>query len=137
MADYAPTAANVKKSVSGKSKSGVSAVALGAGDLLYKLANGTIGLHDANGTPPANVVEGVAENSAPGVGQPITYCYDDPLFDPGMTIAAGATVIGSATPGKMAPDADKATGWTVNEVGHGVGSNKMAIKIVNTGVAVP
>src|ERR1700720_2959770 len=108
MANIAVTAANVKKSTNGKSKTGVSAVAITAGPALYKLANGTIGLHDADGVAPANVLEGIAENSAPGVGQPITYCYDDPLFDFGATIAAGATVIGSATAGAICPDADKA-----------------------------
>lgn len=137
MADISVTAANVKKSVSGKSKTGVSAVAILAGQAVYKLAAGTIGLHDANGVAPQNVLEGIAENSAPGVGQPITYCYDDPLFDPGATVAAGATLIGSATPGGIAPDADKVTGWTVNELAHGVGSNKIAVKIINTGAVVP
>jgi hypothetical protein len=138
MADYSVTAANVLKSASGKTKQGVIAAAttITAGESLYKLANGTIGLFDANGVAPANVLEGIALTGG-GAGQPIVYAYDDPTFTPGFTVAAGATVIGSATPGGMCPDADKATGWTVNEVGHGIGSNQITLKIINTGAAVP
>jgi hypothetical protein len=138
MADYSQTPANVLKSANGKTRQGVIAAAttIVAGNVLYKLANGTIGLHDADGTPPANVIEGVALTGG-GAGQPVVYCYDDPLFNPGMTVAAGATIIGSATAGKMAPDADKASGVTVNEIGHGLGSNNIALKIANTGAAVP
>jgi hypothetical protein len=137
MADYAPTAANVLKSANGKTKDSTAAVAIAAGDLLYKLVDGTVGLHDANGVAPANVAEGIALNSAPGVGQPVRYCYDDPLFAPGFSLTEGATVIGSGTAGKMAPDADKVTGWTLNEIGHGVGSNKLALKITNSGAVLP
>lgn len=138
MADYSPTATSVLKSAAGKTKTGViaAAVTIVQGDLLYKLANATIGKHDANGVAPANVVEGIAL-TAGGPGQPVVYCYEDPSFTPGFTLAEGDTVIGSATAGKMAPDDDKASGWTVNEVGHGIGSDKLDLNIINTGAEVP
>ena len=138
MADISITAASVLKSTNGKTRTATIAAAttITAGKSLYKLANGTIGLYDADGVAPANVLEGIALTGG-GAGQPVVYCYDDPDFTIGATVAAGATLIGSATAGGICPDADKASGMAVNEVGHGIGSNHILLKIVNTGAAVP
>lgn len=136
MADYVVTPANVFRSPQGLTKDAIAAEDINAGDVLYRLADNTVGLYVADGDTPKNVIEGVALNTA-FIGQPVRYCYDDPAFDPGTSVVEGATIIGSKTPGKMCPDADKFQRWAVNEVGHGNGNNKITLKKINTGDFVP
>jgi hypothetical protein len=137
MADYAITAANVLKGVNGKTKSGIAGVTIIAGQALYKAADNSLKLFKSNVAAPVNMLEGIALHGSL-TGQPIAYVYDDDAFSPGTTIAAGATVIGSGTnAGGICPDADKASGWRLTEVGHGVGGNLMSVKIVTTGADVP
>src|SRR5712691_7318836 len=117
MADISVTAASVLPSSSATKDTYVSGAAITAGQSIYLLANGTVGLCDADGTTPAHQLLGIACNSAPGSGQPVTVCTADPSFAIGATILAGDIVIGSATPGGLVVASSSATvpaaGWKV------------------------
>lgn len=136
MADLVVTPASVKLGAGGSPINGTSGGAFTAGDLVAKDVNGSIVQSDANGTPPINIVAGVALNSCPGAGQPCQYTADAPALE-GVTVTQGAVVVASATPGKMCPAADEASGYTVTIVGIGNAGNKLIVKISSPGVAVP
>jgi hypothetical protein len=138
MADYSVTAANVLASANAQKKTGTAGATITAGQSLYidTADSNKLKLYDANAASPANVMAGIALHASLA-GQPITYVISDPAFTPGFAITAGATVIGSATPGGLCPDADKVTGWYVNEVGHGISTTQIKMAIVASGVAVP
>jgi hypothetical protein len=136
MADYTVVPANVLASSKSTRETGVAGVALIAGQVLAQDTDGSMKLHDANGAAPLNVVKGVALHPT-AIGQPIVFVKQDPNFTPGFAITAGATVIASATPGGMCPDADKASGWFVTELGHGISTTQIKLAIAPVGVAVP
>lgn len=113
-----------------------AASAIVAGQTVYILVDGRIAPADANGAAPLFNIAGLAANSA-SAGQPCSYITDDPALDLGPTtpaIAAGDTLIASATPGGVAPDADCASGWYKTILGIGIGSNKVAFKLLPAGV---
>lgn len=124
MADLAVVAANVLKSANGQHSYKLSAEAILAGEVVYELAAGTLGLADSNGVSPANSVAGLACNSAPGAGQPVAYCALDTAFATGIAgLTSGAVIYLSNTPGKMTSTySEVASGSTVNILG-----------VVNTG----
>lgn len=125
MSDIAITAANVIPSASAQYRGRVIAgVALTAGQVVYQDTDKSIKLADANAATPAFIVYGIAANAA-GVGQPVDVISYDPALAIGGTVAANATVILSATPGGIAPDADCTTGWRKTILGVGIGSNKI------------
>jgi hypothetical protein len=136
MADIAVTPASIKIGAGGAPIPGNSGGAFVAGDLVAKDSNGNIVQADANGTPPANVAVGIALNSCPGAGQPCQYTNDAPALE-GFTTVQGAVYVASATPGKVCPAADEASGNTVTFVGIGDATNKMAVKLFSPGIAVP
>ena len=137
MADLAITAANVKGGLNAQSKPGTSGAAIAAGDIVAKDGSGLIVPADANGVSPTDTPVGVALNSAPGVGQPVNYTDDAPNFEGFDATAAGTPYVLSATAGKAAPVADLATGMKGSLVGFGAAGNKMVVKIVASGQAVP
>jgi hypothetical protein len=136
MADLAVTAANVKLGAGGIQTPGTSGGAFAAGDLVAKDSNGAIVQADANGLSPINIPVGIALNSCPGAGQPVYYATEAPLLE-GFTVTQGMVCVASATPGKVCPAADEASGNTVTYVGIGGVSNKLALKIHAPGIALP
>lgn len=102
------------------------------GDTLAKDTAGAIILADANGSAQAKVFEGVALTAGAG-GQPVDYVKEDPDFNPGATVTEGEYYILSATPGKIAPVIDKASGWASTLVGVGKAGNKLNLKAVPGG----
>ncbi len=134
MADISITAANVLASAQATKKTGVAAATITAGQTLYKLVAGTIGLADANGATPLFNIEGISLHAALA-GQPITYVTADPQFTFGGTVAIGDVVIASATAGGIAPVADKVSGWYVTELGVAISTTKINMKLVAAGVA--
>lgn len=136
MADLVVTAANVKIGEGGTSTNGTSGGAFAAGDLVAKNSSGDIVQADANGAAPINIPVGIALNSCPGADQPCVYTNEAPALE-GFTVTQGVVCVASATPGKVCPAADEATGDTVTYVGIGNATNKMAVKIHAPGIAVP
>jgi hypothetical protein len=136
MANYVVTPANVLASSKAARGTGIAGVTLIAGQSLAKDVDGSVKLFSANAAAPLNVFIGIALHGSL-VGQPIIYVISDPNFTPGFAITIGATVIGGATPGSMAPDADKATGWFLTEVGHGISTTQINLQLIPVGVAIP
>jgi hypothetical protein len=141
MADISITAANVLPSNSGTNRGeGIVAagVTIAPGDVIAMNATGILILADANATAPANGVNGVfiAEDGG-SAGQTINYISNDVNgLAIGGTVAAGAVLVLSATPGKMCPVADLASGWLTVVLGIGIGSNKIKFSPL-IGGAVP
>ncbi len=127
MSDLSITAANVLPSVGAinNRKSAIAAVAITAGQVLYKLTatDSTygitqVGLADSNAVSPANSVEGMAINNA-GAGQIVDYVPFDSNFGSGATgVAVGATAYLSNTAGGITVTyADIASASTVITLG--------------------
>lgn len=104
---------------------GNASVAITAGQALYILANGTLGLADANGTSPANSFAGFARNNAPAAGQPIDCVGLDTTYTFGVAtgVNAGDDIWLSPTPGAITKTrADLVTGCTVIHLGIALGA---------------
>lgn len=138
MAAISITASSVLPSTGATKDTYVSAVAITAGQACYLLANGTVGLCDSDATSPAYTLLGLACNSCPGAGQPVEVATFDPSFTLGGTIAAGTVVLTHPTAGAVTSTvADNTTGSFPAVVGIGIGSNKIYLKPINGGAAVP
>ena len=112
----------------------VAAAAITAGQVIYRLAAGTVGLADANGTTPANSVLGIALNGA-AAGQPVLYVATDSAFTFGGTSTAGKTLYLSATAGAIVDDiADLTSGCTVIALGGTTSTTVMNLDPVVGGV---
>lgn len=133
MGNLSITAANVQNSDTASIVDGIAAVAITAGQVLYKLLNGTYGLADANGTTPAFKVAGIALNDA-GPGQPVQLVTNDVAFVSGGTMTKGTIYILSGTPGAIAPVADLTTGWNRQILGVALSSTVLYLKIINSNV---
>jgi hypothetical protein len=138
MADFVITPANVLASAQAQITTGTTGatVTITAGQSLAVQADGKMGLYKANGAAPLNVFAGIALHGSLA-GQPIVYVKSDPSFQPGATFTAiGDAVLGSGnTSGGICPDADKATGWFVTELGRTTSLTLMKLQPVVTGVA--
>lgn len=135
MADIAITAANVLAGPNPQESTLIAGVAITAGQVCYKAADGTAKLAIANGAAPANTVFGIALNGA-AIGQPVVLNKLDAAFAPGGTVAVNEVVILSgAVAGNMAPIADLTAGWFLTILGIGIGSNKLALSPVASGFA--
>jgi hypothetical protein len=137
MADVVVTAASVKPGADAVIKTNLlSGSAVTAGDAVAKDANGAIVLADANSpTPGVATPLGFALNSAPGAGQPIAYTDDAPAME-GFATTAGIPYFLSATPGKICPAGDLASGMKTSYMGTGVAGNKLAAKVIVSGQTV-
>src|SRR3977135_1966111 len=105
MADLVITPANVLASAQATVAQGVAAVAILAGQVVYKDVTGKFNLADANGVTPAFKAFGIAQHAAAAL-QPMQVAIADPLFVVGATLVVGTTYILSGTPGAICPDAD-------------------------------
>lgn len=115
----------VLMSTGGTPFTGIAAVAITAGQALYILANGTLGLADANGVSPANSFAGFARNNAPAAGQPVDCTGLDPAYTFGVAtgVNAGDDIWLSPTAGAITKTrADLVTGCTVIHLGCALGA---------------
>jgi hypothetical protein len=126
-ADISQTAANVQMSSLGLYKTypaGVGVTIVAGNAVYYDSNTGTVKLAKANtlGTAVINNTGGggIAVNSA-GPGQLVTYCYQDPSFTLGGTLAVGGVVYvsGGAAGAVTSTYADLTSGMTVIVLGVG------------------
>lgn len=152
MADYSVTASSVRASVYakrfrptpeynfiGEPPAPVPALsfagaAITAGQAVYQGTDDLFYPADANGADPLYKVVGIAENSA-SANQPVSIVVEDPQFTPGCAMLAGDSIILSATPGGICPDADKASGWKVSHLMSAWSTTQAELKVVRTDVA--
>lgn len=138
MADLTVTAASVLKGTTGNAADGVAGTTLAAGDVLYRDSSDlSLKLADANSvTAAVRTVVGIALNGA-ATGQPVKYIVSDTDLTPGFSSTAGEVVILSATPGKMAPAADAASGDYVTVIGIMKSATKMKTVFIAADAAKP
>lgn len=137
MADLTVTAANVVPGTGATVVQGTSGAAITAGQTVYlDTATTTWKLCDANLSAAAAKLGGIAMDSTPGVGQPISVLTDGP-YNPGATAVVGTIYVASGTAGGIAPAADLVSGWYTNVLGVGTAANSILVKILNSQVAVP
>ena len=127
MADLSQTAANVVSYTPSSIKQYTSNGAVTAGQPVYQDANGNYGPAGAGGN---NVISGlngvgVALNSAPGAGQPLTVWVGGTV-NLGATLAIGTVYVVSANNGKICPNTDLVTNNYVTVLG--VAINAAAIQ---------
>lgn len=138
MADLSITASGVRPSANANIQTGRAGSAITAGEAIARDTDGTLKPADSNGTPPLNAIVGVACNSAPGVGQPISYVTNDVLFAPGCTPVSGTVYVLSVNPGGICPASDLSTsGEYTNIVGIGASSSVLVVNVFASGQAVP
>lgn len=130
MADLSVTAASVlpgTESEGAQFEQGIAAVAVTAGQVVYKDNNSQYRLADNNDTSETlSVIAGVALNNC-AAGQPLRVQTAGP-YTVGATVAAGSVYVLSATPGGIAPVADLATGNRTSILG--VGANGSTTRVV-------
>jgi len=115
-----------------------AAVAIIAGQIVYVLADGTLGLADSdNATVPNHTVAGMAVNSA-AAGQFCSYVTADPNLQLATSalVYAGQAIFAHSTPGAITgTQADILDGWFVTGLGYGVSTTNISFSITPCGVA--
>jgi hypothetical protein len=107
MSDLSVTPANVLPGAGASTDSGMSGAAITAGQPIYKASGGALYPTDADSaTVDAREMDGIALNSAPGAGQPVTYMKPGGEITIGATMTAGVTYYLSGTAGGICPLAD-------------------------------
>ena len=139
MAALSITAANVLgSSLATRLSQYKSAAAITAGQLVYLNTSNAWALVDSDaslGTATTDV-RGLAENSAPGAGQPLTVVIADPNFTVGATTTAGSTLYASTTPGSITIADIPTTGAKPIVVGILNSTTTAVINIFGTGVTI-
>lgn len=113
--------------------------AIAVGEAAYQDASDSYKakLADANASAAAAAAKGIAVSAASAAGQRVTLQTGG-----GLTLGADATASGlaetvlvclSATPGKLAPYADLASGSWLTVLGVGRGSNAIDVRVWATG----
>lgn len=136
MSDISITAANVQKTATSKTESGVAGATITAGQWVYKdPSTGKYLLADCDSaTAAARVPAGVALNGAAD-GQPLAIATAGPVTI-GGTLTAGVAYYLSATAGGMAPVADLASGDYPCILGIATSASVLDIAIHSAGVAL-
>lgn len=141
MVDLVITAASVLPGTEAEGaqfEQGLAAVAVTAGQLVYKDSSNLYRLADNNDTSDTlSVIAGVALHSC-AAGQPLRVQTAGP-YTVGATVAAGSVYVLSATPGGIAPVADLATGNRTTLVGVGSASSttRMTLRPWSTRIQRP
>lgn len=138
MADITVTPANVAP-VSGSSVTGqgLAGEAILAGQsIALSSVDGKYYKADNNGAATIQRVDGIALNSAPGVGQPIIFVTKGP-YVAGGTVVVGAFYAISPTPGGICPVADLVTGAKACGVGIGISVTQIDVLLHNSGATLP
>lgn len=139
MAAISITAANVLgSSLATRLSQYKSAAAITAGQLVYLNTANAWALVDSDASlgTAASDVRGIAENSAPGAGQPLVVVTADPNFTIGATSTNGATLYASTTPGSITIADIPTTGAKPIVVGILNSATTAVINIFATGVVI-
>lgn len=136
MADLTVTPANVIPQSGAVLVTGTSGAAIAAGDLLYKDSSDSDKLKlCTTATAAAAACVGVAVNSAPGAGQPVTYMTDGRLAMGAILTASTAYGV-SDNAGKIRPLADNGSGDQITQIGLAESTTILHVKINARGVTV-
>lgn len=135
MADLSITAASVAAGDSYVTC--IAAAAVTAGQVVYKdPITGKFGLADCNsGTVAARTPYGIALNSAPGAGQPLSV-QPRGAITPGATLTPGEAYYLSANPGAICPVGDLTSGMYPTILGIAVSASVLNLDIQPSGVSL-
>jgi hypothetical protein len=140
MADLSITATQVQPdTTSGVNNGYYAGATIAAGDVVYvDTSTSTWKLADTNdGGQSTATILGIALCGAVS-GQPVTVqVTGSPTLGAGAAPVVGTIYVLSATPGKIAPAADLATGWRTSIIGVGTTGNKIKLNIFLSGASVP
>lgn len=149
MADLTITAASVR--ASGSALSGgvtIASVTTGetsfaGGEVVYldpaDLDSDNIGkakLADANGTATTAKAAGITLHPS-NLNQPVQIIALDSNFIPGATLTAGMQYVLSATPGKICPVTDMASGWFYTPLFVGMDATHANLNVTPSGLQRP
>lgn len=114
-----------------------AAVAITAGQVVYKKTDGTLDLADANGAAATQAVAGIAQNGA-AVGQPVRVQTGGVItLGAGAAPVVGTIYVLSGTPAGIAPAADLVTGWRNIVLGVGGATNTLRMRLWDTEQTIP
>lgn len=132
MADVTITAADVVASANAQTGEGTAGVAIVAGEWVYRAADKTLRLADANSSLLTSTAEGMALHAA-GVGQPLKFASQGEVTVSAV-LTTGKVYVVSSNAGKTAPVADLASGWWTSIVGYAKTTSVLVIRRINTGI---
>jgi hypothetical protein len=131
------TASQVVPSATAKVGLYTAGAAITAGQAVYVTTGRTVGLADCDAGSGAQNCIGIAINSAPGVGQPVS------VLESGVITLGAAAGPVNGVPYFLAPSAggicilgEVLTGDIVVYIGVGIGSNQVAVRIHVTAATV-
>lgn len=119
MANLAPTEATPQAGAKLLSQYTTGA-ALAIGDAVYLSTTSVWLLADSNagvGPPDPAATKGIVITAAAAIGLPVIVQVQGPLKLGAAISTKGLIIVQSATPGKMAPSADLASGWRTTVIG--------------------
>ena len=135
MADLTINAANVLKGAGSKSRTGIAAVAVTAGQVVYEDASGEFALADCDSaTAAARSPAGLALHAA-AANQPLTILTGGPITI-GAAVTAGVGYYLSATAGGICPVADLSSGDYPVFLGFATSASVLNFDPVEAGVAL-
>ena len=129
MADVLTTASLVQHSTGATLKSGTAGHAVTAGNPVAISTSSQVYRADVTDATLHKLV-GVAVNSAPGAGQPVSYVVRDDDFTPGFAVTTGTIYVVSAD-GAVSPSADLTTNDYTGFVGIGKSTTKIKVDITS------
>jgi len=135
MADITVSAAGVAPTATTVIQRGTSAVAITAGQPVYIDTNTSNQLRPGLATGLASsVIAGIALNSAPGAGQPVTYATGGDVAFVGTTFVVGQTYNLSVNAGFIAPVTDTTTGNYVCTLGAATTATNLRVALNVLGI---
>tara|TARA_R100000808_G_scaffold19496_1_gene42298 strand:+ start:14236 stop:14646 length:411 start_codon:yes stop_codon:yes gene_type:complete len=136
MADLTITASDVVPPATGVN-AGTAGEAILAGQSVYldSTDSNKVKLADADNTAATAAAVGIAVNSAPKAGQPVSYVTLGDLTVTSATV--GEIYVVSGTAGGVAPEADLATNDYVTILGIGKTATSIAVKVHVSEIQVP
>ena len=132
MADIVITPADVVAGAEATVENGTAGATIAAGETVYKdtADSNKWKLADANNTSLTATVKGIALNGATN-GQPLAVQVIGEVTMSAV-LTAGKVYVQSASPGKIAPVADLATGWRTSLVGVAKSTTSLRLAVYNS-----
>lgn len=137
MSDISITAANVQISGNAQTRRVIAGGAITRGQPVYQDAADSFRVKACDADVAASAVAlGIALADV-ATGQPVDVVTADPAFTPGGTTVAGTIYVASPNAGGIAPWADLGTADFVTVLGVGLASNKLHLRPIVSGAAIP
>ena len=135
MADLVITATSVVGSLP-SAQTNLAGATITAGQAIYIDSSDKVQVLDANSLPASNKGIGVALNGG-AINQPISWQAGGDITIGAATTTGTMYIVSATNPGGfIAPDADRASGWTVIQLGRAKSTTVITLDVKNTGIVV-